>query len=172
MLSSEDWELGLRMGNAFIILHLRFFICHLGAKSRTDNRGLRRLHRAVEIIGQTEMWSFLNDRPVCEITRNTTVRNDAGHFVKSFLDLATKVAELQFRNREQVLLFRGQTGDHKNRKKHTTLKPSLFRPKVAGHNPSGSILTSRFQKLQQAEQQLQLLYKGKDFLGVERLKRQ
>ena len=126
----------------------------------------------MEIIGQTEMWSFFDEGPECEITKNTTVRSGAGHLVKSFLELATKVAELQFRNREQVLLFRGQNGDHKNQKKHTTLKPSLFRSSVSVENPSGAILTNRFNKLRQAEQQLQLLYKGKDFLGVERLKRQ
>jgi hypothetical protein len=126
----------------------------------------------MEVIGQTEMWSFFDDRRISVITTNTTVRRGPGHFVRSYLELATKVAELQFRNREQVLMFRGQAADYKNQKKHTTLKPSLFRPGADGKNPDVGLLTRRFTKLQQAERELRLLYKGKELLGVERLKRQ
>ncbi len=126
----------------------------------------------METIGQTQMWSFFDDRPECVNTDNTTVRSGSGHKVNSFLELATKVAELQFRNREQVLLFRGQKGDHRNNKKHTALKPSLFRPVKSGKNPGSGELTLRFEKLKAAERELQRLYKGKELFGVERLKRQ
>ncbi len=126
----------------------------------------------MEVVGKSEMWSFFEDGVGCQITDNTVVRSKNGHFVRSFLELATKVAELQFRNREQVLMFRGQHADHKNVKHHTSLKPSLFRPGSSGRNPKGATLEARFSQLAQAERQLQLQYKGGDFLGVERLKRQ
>ena len=125
----------------------------------------------MEVVGKSEMWSFFEDGVGCQITDNTVVRSKNGHFVRSFLELATKVAELQFRNREQVLMFRGQRADHKNVKHHTSLKPSLFRPGSSGRNPKGATLEPLHQ-LAQAERQLQLQYKGGDFLGVERLKRQ
>ena len=38
-----------------------------------------------------------------------------------------KVAELQFRNREHVLLFRGQQVDFSDEKNGTTLSPGIFR---------------------------------------------
>jgi len=43
------------------------------------------------------------------------------------LELAKKVADLQFRNREYVLLFRGQNKDYLSGKNLTLLRPSIFR---------------------------------------------
>jgi hypothetical protein len=124
----------------------------------------------METIGQTKMWCFFSDAPQCEVAKNTAVRQGSGHLVKSYLELATKIAELQFLNRDYVLLFRGQTHDHRNTKNNTTLKPKLFRPITSG-NPNAQTLISRFEKLKQAERELVSRYVEEDFLGVERLKR-
>ncbi len=116
------------------------------------------------------MWSFFDATPHAKIAKNTAVRKGPGHRVSSFLELATKIAELQFRNRDHVLLFRGQTGDYQNSKGNTTLKPTLFRPLRAGNPNSGTLMT-RFSKLKKAEGKLVTKYAAKGLLGVERLQR-
>lgn len=127
----------------------------------------------METIGQTELWSFFDDADDAKKATNTEVRSGAGHKVESFLDLATKVAELQFRNRDHVLLFRGQRNDHLNQDGNTTLKPTLLRPgRGRDSNPGEQRLTRRFEILRQAEQVLVSRYKEEGLLGVQRLKRQ
>src|SRR5262249_43749157 len=97
-------------------------------------------------------------------------RKDAGHVVSSFVELATKVAELQFRNWDHVLMFRGQSGDHRNKAKATSLKPSLFRPEAGRRaNPDAGVLSRRFGYLERADRRLANDY---DFLGRERMRRQ
>ena len=90
--------------------------------------------------------------------------------MRSFFELATKVAELQFRNRDRVLLFRGQSGDYRNAQANTTLKPTLLRPDGQG-NPSAATLIARFERLERAERELVARYATSGFLGVERLRR-
>ena len=124
----------------------------------------------MQTIGEQELWSFYDRSLEARRAKATDVRKGAGHRVKTFLELATKVAELQFRNPDWVLLFRGQTGDYRNAKKNTTLKPSLFRP-VQSKNPSPAQLIQRFQTLQQAERELVSRYEQQKLLGVARLKR-
>ena len=127
----------------------------------------------MDTLGERELWSFYDGSPVAKrVTTITTVRKGRGHLVRSFLDLATKVAELQFRNREHVLMFRGQGSDHVNSQRNTALKPSLFRPKPKSSAPPDSIeLTRRFLRLRHAENVLVSRYAAAKFLGVERLKR-
>ncbi|MBP8963664.1 MAG: hypothetical protein KBG39_12045 [Opitutaceae bacterium] len=107
----------------------------------------------METIGRAALWSFIGAeaRPAT----NTEIRKHAGCRVETFLDLARKVAELQYRNRDHVLLFRGQNADFLNKEGNTTLKPSLFRP-LAGHgiNPDSALLARRFATLARAEQEL------------------
>jgi hypothetical protein len=101
------------------------------------------------------------------------VRGGAGHLVASFLELVTKVAELQFRNQDLVLLYRGQGQDFRNRHDNTTLKPSLFRPAAGarGGNPSPGTLAARFDTLRRAGRELVERYQERRLLGVERLRR-
>jgi hypothetical protein len=87
------------------------------------------------------------------------------------MDLATKVAQLQFMNRDYVLLFRGQNADYKNTQGNTSLKPSLFRS-INGINPDPGLLMRRFDALKSAERILGEMYSGRQFLGRERLERQ
>jgi FRG domain-containing protein len=121
----------------------------------------------METIGQSALFSYLGTSPHATAVRNTQVRKDRGHFVKSYLELATKVAELQFRNRNHVLMFRGQSRDYRNEQKNTSLKASLFRG-AAKRNPDEATLAGRFETLQRAES---LLVDNYTFLGRERVLR-
>jgi hypothetical protein len=124
----------------------------------------------METIGSQKIWSFFDARQTCAVAKNSEVRKGNGHWVPSYFELATKIAELQFRNRDHVLLFRGQSGDYRNTKGNTTLKPTLLRPKTQG-NPSDKTLKERFGRLQKAEQELVTQYAAAEFLGVDRLRR-
>jgi len=124
----------------------------------------------MQTIGEHDLWSFPDDGPAAKITKSGAIRKGPGHRVISFLDLATKVAELQFRNRDLVLFFRGQSRDHHNARSNTTLKPTLFRP-VDGKNPSANALVQRFEVLRRAERALIERYAEHDLLGIKRLQR-
>jgi hypothetical protein len=88
------------------------------------------------------------------------------------MDLATKVAELQFRNRDFVLMFRGQHGDYRNRSGYTSIKSSLMRTTDSKKRPTESVIERRFSKLVSAEKALVAEYRRREFLGRERLERQ
>lgn len=121
----------------------------------------------MDTVGKQKIWSFFDASKSCRIADNTTIRKGPGHKVKSYLDLAIKLAELQFRNQDYVLFFRGQDKDHKNVENNTSLKPSLFRPDGTG-NPGRDLLVERFGKLETAEK---ILIERCGFLGAERLRR-
>ena len=125
----------------------------------------------MDTIGQQELWSFVDGTDEARTTTNGGVRRGAGHYIRSYLELATKIAELQFRNRDYVLLFRGQGSDYRNVKRNSTLKPSLLRPKTK-KNPGTVTLTQRFQELELGESILINQYEIGRLLGLDRLKRQ
>lgn len=124
----------------------------------------------METIGKQKIWSFLDRSQECKVTTNTRVREGGGHKVSSFLELARKIAELQFLNRDHVLLFRGQGGDHRNVKGNTSVKPTLFRPGGKG-NPDRATLEKRFEILARAERALVGRYQSAGFRGLDRIKR-
>lgn len=124
----------------------------------------------METIGELKLWSFFGGAAEAQCVKSTSIRQMAGHRVGSFLELATKVAELQFRNRNHVLLFRGQSGDYRNARNNSTLKPTLFRS-ISKKNPTANILRQRFAALERAEKELVNAYAQAGFLGVTRLKR-
>jgi hypothetical protein len=127
----------------------------------------------METIGQFSVWSFLDGPREAQRAGNQKVRERRGHSVESYIELATKVAELQFRNREWVLLLRGQDADYHDRDGQTTLKPSLFRPRTAPTDiPGRGTLSERFRTLARAEEILSRRYSEAHLLGGERLNRQ
>jgi hypothetical protein len=125
----------------------------------------------MDTIGEQKLWSFKPGKNTAAVLRCTEVRESAGFEVQSFLDLATRIAELQFLNREHVLLFRGQQSDFKNSKRNSSLKPSLFRASD-GTNPTPSTLIDRFAKLRNAEFILANEYARRQLPGADRIKRQ
>ena len=123
----------------------------------------------METIGSQKIWSFF-DRRLCQVAKNGAIRQGPGHRVGSYLELATKIAELQFLNRDHVLLFRGQGSDHRNVKHNSSLKPTLFRGQRSG-NPDRATLVARYEALARAEALLIEHYRAAGFLGIERLRR-
>lgn len=88
------------------------------------------------------------------------------------MDLVTKVAELQFRNRDFVLMFRGQSGDFKNRFGYTSLKSTFLRAAGSNKVPTDATLNRRFEKLIAAESALIEEYCNRKLIGRQRLQRQ
>jgi hypothetical protein len=126
----------------------------------------------VEIIGKQKIWTFSETSKGTTPLTCGTVRRQAACLVHSYMDLATKVAELQFRNRDFVLMFRGQKADYKNKLGYTSVKPSLLRASIADRVPRDTTISARFDKLFKAEKALVAEYEAKKFIGRDRLKRQ
>lgn len=127
----------------------------------------------METIGKSKILSFLAVHDEIQKTTNRAIRQDSGHFVADYLELAKKIAALQFKNPEHVLLFRGQGNDYKNKMRNSTLKPSLFRPQRGDSTiPDEPLLLRRFQSLTGAEQALIDIYQERQGPEVSlRLKR-
>lgn len=125
-------------------------------------------------VSENRIWSYYKSpQAVAEvIKRSTAVRQAEGHEVGSYMELATKVADLQFRNRDLVLMFRGQTGDYGNMKGNSSLKASLFRPERNTNKPPGAgVLLARYHRLREAETELERLYLASDLPGKDRIQR-
>lgn len=127
----------------------------------------------MERIGEQVLWTFGPSSDVAEPSQNNRIRTGAAHRVRSYMELATKIAELQFRNRDFVLLYRGQPRDYRNEGNYSSLKPSLFRSDDGrSGNPSPQVLERRFEDLQACEASLERAYASAGLLGLDRIQRQ
>lgn len=127
----------------------------------------------MEQVGKTNVFAYFDEAKKIRAATNSEIRAGSGHPVSSYLELAKKVADLQFHNREHVLLFRGQASDFKNRLRNTTLKPGVLRSDT-NHplNPPGSDeLGLRFQRLKHFERRLVDIFEHKKVLGRQRVAR-
>lgn len=120
----------------------------------------------METIGSQQLWSWLDGADKAEQASNTRVRKNRGRLVENYLDLAQKIAELQYRNRDYVLMFRGQARDYKNRQSNTSLRPSMFRSVERASNSTD--IQVRYDRLKRAED---LLIERYSHMGHDRLKR-
>lgn len=125
----------------------------------------------MEQVGISKLWSYVDGASKAEIVTNGRIRQDAGFAVSHYMDLAARVAELQYRNRNHVLFFRGQSGDWRSIRGFTTLKPTLFRPPAGRVRLSPAELARRFTKLATAEHLLALDFKTHKRFGWQRLAR-
>ena len=128
----------------------------------------------MEIIGKDRLYSFSRSGNIR--SRNCfIIRREDGLIVKDFLQLATKVAQIQFNNPNYVMLFRGQQRDYKRAdsksRQFTSLAPRLFRGNGA-QPPEQAVLDKRFAQLQNAEQYLIEAYESKKYPDSNRLRRQ
>ena len=128
--------------------------------------------KAVERLGVSKIWSFLSDAKAATVATNTAIRADDGNFVDSYLTLAARIAELQYRNRGHVLLFRGQNRDWKTLKGLTTLKPSIFRYPPGKLSLPDSTLEHRYAALLEAENLLAEKWSALAKLGRQKLVRE
>ncbi|UFI02146.1 FRG domain-containing protein [Roseibium aggregatum] len=124
----------------------------------------------MDTIGVQDLWSFLDGESQATVVRCDDVRRSRGIIVSDYLDLAQKVAELQFRNRDHVLMFRGQRSDYRDSNGRTSIRPSIFRS-VQGQN-THALLEQRFPALERAERLLVDSYNDESlFLGGDEIKR-
>jgi hypothetical protein len=127
---------------------------------------------AVDIIGSQKIWTFSSTSQNATTLTCSAIRKNPAHRVRNYMELATRVAELQFRNRDFVLMFRGQNGDFRNRSGYSSLKASLLRASDSKKIPTDTTLNQRFKKLLAAEKVLISEYERRGLLGRERLARQ
>jgi hypothetical protein len=86
--------------------------------------------------------------------------------------VARKIAELQFRNPEFVLLFRGQAKDYPTTKAQSSIKPSIFRSiedRIAA--PGFDEILARYNILVRAENELLRVWKAQKLGNLRRLQR-
>lgn len=126
----------------------------------------------MDIIGGQKIWTFDQTDQKAKSLSCGAIRKNPAHAVRNFMDLATKVAELQFRNRDFVLMFRGQGGDYRNRAGATSIKSTLMRATSATRVPKEATIRRRFDRLLAAEQALVCQYRVRKLLGIQRLERQ
>ena len=124
----------------------------------------------MEQIGKQKIWSYFDDSAEVGPAANRAIRGGQGHFVSTYFELTKKVAELQFRNRDHFLLFRGQRADYRTTKGNSLIKARLFRRD--GKLPTSTVLENRFAVLKNAERALVESYTRKGLIGRERLARQ
>ncbi|TAV12591.1 FRG domain-containing protein [Rhizobium leguminosarum] len=127
----------------------------------------------MEIIAKERLFSFTDTGRLASRTC-LSIRKDRGCRVKNYLDLATRVAKLQYKNPNYVMLFRGQPDDYRRRSRSnpnsdfSTLKPNLFR---GSPTPSATKLQRRFDRLAAAENHLVVEFERARFPDLERLQR-
>lgn len=108
----------------------------------------------MEKIGNQKVWSYQDDCQKAEIVSNQVIRHGNGHKVSSYIELTKKIAELQYLNRDHVLMFRGQLKDHRTSQNNTMMKARIFRNE-GRKIPNDKILNRRFRILEDAENYLQ-----------------
>ena len=126
----------------------------------------------METIGKQHLWSFVDGNEKTKQTNCAAIRNGNSALVTSYLELAKKIAELQFLNRDFVLVFRGQSDDYRNKAGNTSLKPSIMRAVSAAKVLPEAILSARYRTLSNAEILLLSYYRLGNTAGGLRLRRQ
>lgn len=121
----------------------------------------------METIGTQQLFSWLSGSERAERVSNDKVRKDPGHNVGSYLELAKKIAELQYRNSDFVLFFRGQNKDYKNKQGASSLRPSILR-EIDKRLTGASVTKTRFERLLRAEE---LLVQSYDLTGRDRIRK-
>ena len=124
----------------------------------------------MDTIGLQDLWTFKDIGENAEVSDCRAVRTSEGHRVADYFELAAKIAELQFRNRDYVLLYRGQKCDwHTKGSKHigSTLMPTIFRIPEAMNDRHW--LSERFARLKQCEEKLVREFQNLNVIGIEEI---
>jgi hypothetical protein len=103
-------------------------------------------------IGSSDLWQIPAGGGVPVRQTCNAIRKSTAIPVKNYLDLADKIAELQYLNPEFVLVFRGQSADHKDSNGATSMRPGIFRGRDSPVRRSP--VEARFERLHEAEQLL------------------
>ena len=83
----------------------------------------------MDIVGGKRLWSYADKGDgISEKVSNSLIRKSHGKKVKDYIELAALVAELQYRNPDYVLLFRGQDNDYRDQEgSQSTCWPRFLR---------------------------------------------
>lgn len=125
----------------------------------------------MEVIGQQDIWTFSGTNPELQKMTCTAIRGAQAHPVSTYMELAKKIAALQFRNRDFVLMFRGQKRDYLNKSRNSSIKAGLMRPPTLHKEIPIALVRDRLARLKQAEAELVRHYGSVDHDGLKRLKR-
>lgn len=106
----------------------------------------------MKTIGSSELFQIPKDGSVPVSRTCKEIRKSEAVQVKNYLDLADKIAEVQYLNPEYVLVFRGQSKDYKDRYGASSIPPGIFRGEDL--QARSHILAPRFDRLRRAEQAL------------------
>lgn len=99
---------------------------------------------------------------------NKDIRGSQALEVNTFSELVKEIAYISYRNPEYALFFRAQSADHKDKKGHSTIFPSIYRLKSTGADSQKKI-QHRFAILRRAEEKLLSSFSKNDFLGISKL---
>ncbi|GGF60413.1 hypothetical protein GCM10011402_10520 [Paracoccus acridae] len=120
-------------------------------------------------IGEEKLTYIDPETGHTERACNRTIRKSEAIHVENYLDLADRVAELQYLNPQYVMMFRGQRFDHRDGTGATTLRPSIFRG--ADLQVRDHILMPLFDRLQNAERLLVDAYQRRRIERREEIRR-
>ena len=124
----------------------------------------------VESLGSTTLWSFITGKKRKSVrVKGSKIRGNPGYRVRTYMELVKKIAELEFRNREYVFLFRGQAKDYLTSRGNSCLHSNILR--AGGGSLANAVMAKRYEQLARAEAALLCEFGGKDDLGRQRLKR-
>lgn len=98
---------------------------------------------------------------------NARVSEAHAYPVARFQELVQHIARLAHLNKDQLLFFRGQSNDHRNKAGSTTVYPSIYR---GARVPHAEILR-RFQILEESSRQLSNLFERHQIEGHQELVR-
>jgi hypothetical protein len=124
----------------------------------------------MEYIGAQPILSYLDDTAELKPDPDGRVRSGIGLHVTNYMDLAQKIAALQFANPAYLFLFRGQTREFRNKNQNSTLRPGIVRARGTA-DPSSDQLRDRFDELHEKERQLVELFRNHQLGGQREVER-
>ncbi|PJJ80832.1 FRG domain-containing protein [Brevirhabdus pacifica] len=120
-------------------------------------------------IGKSKLLNIPAQGGIPVEQTNGEIRKSKPTPVKNYLDLADKIAEVQYLNPEYVLVFRGQSADHTDENKMTSIRPGIFRGRDS--TVTRSPIEARFEKLRRAEKLLIEKWLDAPVAGNEKIKK-
>ena len=128
----------------------------------------------METVGARKLWSFRDgESEIQPDMSNKLIARSNGHEVKSYHELAKSVAELQFRNPDYILFFRGQREDYKSQRDgRSTIRPGIFRAPEGYKIASENLVRKRYERLKTYEEMLVKSYERSTFPGKQKVRRQ
>ncbi|WP_406736543.1 FRG domain-containing protein [Thioclava sp. GXIMD4215] len=125
----------------------------------------------MKTIGKSEIKWCPQDVGAACTTSNSNVRKSSAIKVANYLELANRIAEIQYFNPEHAMVFRGQGSDHRDHSSRTTIMPTIFRNDVRGRRPQSHDLINRFESLKRAENNLLHVWRTAPIASNDNIKR-